>query len=143
MQMLEITPDVAIPEHELTFTASRSSGPGGQHVNKVSSRMTLKFDVASSPSLSDAQKQRILTRLATRVSQDGILRVASQQHRSQMANRDAAIARFVTLLQEALAPEPSRKPTRPSRLARERRLEEKRRRSSVKRQRADRPGPEN
>lgn len=138
MDILEITPDVAIPEDELTFQASRSSGPGGQHVNKVSSRVTLYFDVASSPSLSEAQKQRLLTRLATRINRNGILRVVSQQHRSQIANRDAAKARFVALLQEALTSETPRKPTRPSRQVKQRRLEEKRRRRSVKRQRSER-----
>jgi len=138
MAILDITQDVAIPEDELTFQASRSSGPGGQHVNKVSSRVTLHFDIASSPSLSDEQKQRLLTQLATRVNRNGILRVVSQQHRSQLANRDAAKARFATLLQEALTSETPRTPTRPSRRVKQRRREEKQHRSSVKRQRSER-----
>ena len=138
MDILEITQDIRIPEDELTFSASRSSGPGGQHVNKVSSRVTLHFDVAASPSLSDEQKQRIASHLATRINRNGVLRLVSQQHRSQTANRDAAKARFVNLLQEALTLETPRKSTRPSRAVKRRRLDEKRRRSHVKRQRSER-----
>jgi ribosome-associated protein len=133
--MIEITEELSIPQHELTFAASRSSGPGGQHVNKVSSRVTLRFDVVASPSLSDEQKRRILSRLATRVSKNGVLRVVSQKHRSQAANRRAAVERFVTLLRDALAPAPLRKPTVVLPAAKQRRLEEKRRRSWLKRQR--------
>src|SRR5262245_37131442 len=81
--MIDITDYLAIPESELTFTTSRSSGPGGQHVNKTSSRVILRFNVAASPSLSETQKHRLLTRLATRVSKDGVLRVVSQKYRSQ------------------------------------------------------------
>ncbi len=136
--MIEVMAHLAIPESELTFTASRSSGPGGQHVNKVSSRVTLLFNVAASPSLSDEQKHRILTRLATRISKDGVLRVISQRHRSQMANRQAAVERFVALLREAHTPVPRRKKTTVSAAAKQRRLEEKKRRSRLKRQRAER-----
>lgn len=138
MDMLEITRDIKIPEDELTFSASRSSGPGGQHVNKVSSRVTLHFDVTTSPSLSDEQKQRLSSHLATRINRNEVLRVVSQQHRSQTANRDAAKARFVALLQDALTSVTPRKPSRPSRAAKQRRIDEKRQRSSVKRQRSER-----
>jgi ribosome-associated protein len=136
--MIEVTEHLAIPEQELTFTASRSSGPGGQHVNKVSSRVTLYFNVVTSPSLSDEQKRCLLTRLATRIGKDGILRVVAQKYRSQTANRDAALARFVTLLQEALTPVPVRKKTTVSATAKQQRLEEKKRRSQLKQQRARR-----
>jgi ribosome-associated protein len=136
--MIEVTEQLAIPEQELTFTASRSSGPGGQHVNKVSSRVTLYFNVAASPSLSDEQKHRLLTRLATRIGKDGVLRVVAQQSRSQTANRDAAIARFVGLLQEALTPVPVRKKTRVTAAAKQQRLEEKKRHSQLKQQRVRR-----
>lgn len=136
--MLYITEQLAIAEQELMFTATRSSGPGGQHVNKVSSRITLRFDVTASLSLSEAQKHRLLTRLATRVGKDGVLRVSSQKHRSQMANRTAAIERFVALLQDALAPAPRRKKTRLPAAAKRRRRDEKTRRSLVKQQRVQR-----
>ena len=136
--MIDITDHLAIPENEVTFTASRSSGPGGQHVNKVSSRMILRFNVAASPSLSAVQKRRILTHLATRVSKDGVLRVVSQKYRSQSANRQAAIARFVALMCAALTPVPPREQTAVPRAARQRRLEGKKRRSQLKQRRATR-----
>ena len=134
--VIEITDELAIPENEITYTASRSSGPGGQHVNKVSSRVTLRFDVAASSSLTEAQKQRIMTRLATRLSQDGVLRIVAQQQRSQAANRDAALTRFVALLRAALTPETPRRPTKPAKEAIERRLTEKKRRSRLKQERS-------
>lgn len=137
--MIEVTKHLTIPEQELAFTAARSGGPGGQHVNKVSSRVTLYFDVTASPSLTDEQKRRILRRLATRISKDGVLRVVSQQSRSQAANRETAVARFVTLLQEALTPVPVRKKTTLSTVAKQQRLEDKKRRSQQKQQRAERP----
>jgi ribosome-associated protein len=137
--MIRITDQLTIPEHELWFTTARSGGPGGQNVNKVSSRVTLWFDVASSPSLSERQKHRIRTRLATRVNRDGILRVVSQQHRSQTANRDTAIERFIALLREALTEAPTRHKTRVPAAAKRRRLDEKKRQSQTKQQRTQRP----
>jgi ribosome-associated protein len=134
--VIEITDELAIPENEIIYTASRSGGPGGQHVNKVSSRVTLRFDVAASPSLTDEQKQRIMTRLATRLSKDGVLSIVAQQQRSQAANRHAALARFVALLRAALAPETPRRPTKPAKEAMERRLTEKKRRSRLKQERS-------
>jgi ribosome-associated protein len=134
--MIDITDHLAIPESELTFTASRSSGPGGQHVNKSSSRVILRFNVTASPSLSETQKHRLLTRLATRVSKDGVLRVVSQKYRSQSANRRAALERFVTLIQAALTPVSSREQTAIPPAARQHRLAEKKRRSQLKQQRA-------
>jgi ribosome-associated protein len=130
--MIEITPELSIPDGELTFTASRSGGPGGQNVNKVSTKITLRFDVTGSPSLSSEQKAHILGRLATRINRDGILQVVSQRHRSQAANREAAVERFVELLRVALAEEPPRVPTRPTRVARERRVASKKLRAHVK-----------
>jgi ribosome-associated protein len=92
--MIQITNTLFINDSELSFTASPSSGPGGQHVNKVSTRMTLWFNVSASPSLTAEQKQRILSRLATRISKEGVFRIISQKHRSQSANKDATIERF-------------------------------------------------
>src|SRR5208337_1771946 len=100
--MIEITDQVSIPEEELRFTASLSSGPGGQNVNKVSSRITLWFDVVNSPSLSPEQKELIQSRLATRIGKNGVLRVISQQTRSQLENKELAIERFAELLRDEL-----------------------------------------
>ncbi|MDD5562892.1 MAG: alternative ribosome rescue aminoacyl-tRNA hydrolase ArfB [Thermoanaerobaculaceae bacterium] len=130
--MIEIAPGFAIPDAELGFAASRSGGPGGQNVNKVATRVTLTFDVGSSPSLTDEQRSRIRSRLARRISKDGVLQVVSQRHRTQGANRAAALARFVELLQAALAADLPRLATRPSRGAKERRVEEKKLRARAK-----------
>lgn len=134
--MITITEHVSIPEHELSFTASRSSGPGGQHVNKVSSRVSLRFNVMTSPSLSDTQKHRLLAHLSRRMSHEGVLQVVSQDSRSQAANRQAAVARFIALLREGLTPEPERKQTTVPPAVMQRRLEEKRHYSRLKQQRA-------
>ncbi len=133
--MIEIRDGLAIPEEEVSFLFSRSGGPGGQNVNKVSTRATLLFDVVGSSSLSPDQKARILSRLATRVSRTGVLRVVSQATRSQAANRAAAIERFAELVRGALRREKPRAPTRVSRAEKIRRLESKRRRSRLKRNR--------
>src|SRR5436853_3579933 len=102
--MIDILPGISIPEDELRFAASRSGGPGGQNVNKVSSRVTLTFDIQASTALSEAHKRSIMSKLATRVNKDGVLRVISQRTRSQDLNRSDAIERFVDLLREALTP---------------------------------------
>jgi len=137
--MIAITADVALRDEELSFVASRSSGPGGQNVNKVSTKVTVRFDLAASPSLTDEQKARVRERLATRVSGSGVLQVSAQRERSQAANRAAAQARLVELLREALAELPARRPTRASRAVRERRLAEKKQHGARKRERATRP----
>ena len=133
--MLWISDRVSIDEAELRFVASRSAGPGGQHVNKVNSRVTLRFDLEATPSLDEGQKSRIRERLGTRISKDGILTVSAQKERWQSANRQRATDRFVELLQEALAIPKERRATRVPRRSQRRRLENKRRRSSLKDQR--------
>ncbi|RMH31261.1 MAG: aminoacyl-tRNA hydrolase [Nitrospirae bacterium] len=133
---LVITDSVAIPQRELRFSFSRSAGPGGQHVNKASTRVTLQFDVRRSPSLTDSQKQRIAEYVGHRLTRDGVLQLHAQRYRSQQANREELIQRFVTLLREALTPPRPRVPTRMSPAAKARRLAEKKRRALVKRQRA-------
>jgi ribosome-associated protein len=133
--MIDITDQITIPDSEVTFTTARSSGPGGQHVNKVSSRVTLHFNVVLSQSFSADQKQRLLARLQTRINKEGVLRVVAQKYRSQAANRQAAVDRFVTLVQEALTPRQPRLQTRPPTVTKERRLQEKRQRSQLKQQR--------
>ena len=134
--MIEIDEGLTIPERELSFTASRSAGPGGQHVNKVSSRVTLRWHVRDSPSLTDEQRRRILTRLVTRITKDGVLQMHCQKQRSQAANRLEVRGRFADLVRQALRRQRPRRPTRRTRAAEERRLETKRRRARLKRLRS-------
>jgi ribosome-associated protein len=124
---------VVIPEGELRWRFSRSSGPGGQGVNTTDSRVELIFDVAASTALTEQQRDRVLQRLSHRLV-DGVLTVVASEYRSQLRNREAARARLAAMLRAALAPDPpTRRPTRPSRAARERRLADKRRRMLIKR----------
>ena len=134
--VIKIKSDIFINEDELVFKVSRSSGPGGQNINKVNTRVTLFFEVANCGSLSDLQKQRILACLATRADKNGILRVVSQKFRTQKANRRAAVERLQQLLIDALKTRPIRKKSKVPYAAKQRRLEEKRRRSLLKRQRS-------
>jgi ribosome-associated protein len=134
--MIYINERVSIPEDELVFTASRSGGPGGQHVNKVSSRVTLRFDLDASPALTDGEKHRVRRRLSTRVSRDGVLRVVCRRHRSQIANRREAIERFAELLRSALQRPRRRRKTGIPGAAKRRRLEDKKRRGELKRRRS-------
>jgi ribosome-associated protein len=134
--MMEVNESLQIPDSELQFSASRSGGPGGQNVNKVNSKVTIEFDVAKSPSLTDEQRARILEKLRTRINSDGVLQVTSQVYRTQSANRDAAVARMTELLRGAFIEKKKRKPTRVSRKAKEKRLEQKKERSELKRHRS-------
>ena len=136
--MIAITGEIHINEDEIVVKVSRSSGPGGQNVNKVNTRVTLFFDVAACEALSQTQKQQVLARLATRADKNGVLRVASQKFRTQSANRKAAIERLHQLLREALTPAPVRKKTRVPAHARRKRLEDKKRRGELKRSRSER-----
>lgn len=137
-RLLLITPALAIPRAELQFRTSRSGGPGGQHVNKVETRVELLFDVAASPSLSDAQQQRLLEDLRTWLDSDGVLHLVSDSYRSQYRNREDVIARFVLLLQHALRPRIPRKATRVPRAVKAARLQEKHHRAEIKRRRGKR-----
>lgn len=123
---------LVIPDAELVERFSRSSGPGGQSVNTTDSRVELRWDVAASTAITDEQRSRLLHRLASRLV-DGSITFAASEHRSQLQNRMAARARLTALLTDAFAPPPpSRRPTRPSRAARQRRLDDKRRRGDLK-----------
>jgi ribosome-associated protein len=138
--LLRINDRVSIPLAELRFQASRSGGPGGQHVNTSSTRMELWWDVAGSTALSEPDRNRILSRLASRLDSQGRLRLVSGAHRSQLQNRQAVMARLQTVVADALKIPKVRRVTRPTKASKERRLEEKKRRGAVKRDR--RRGPE-
>ena len=127
-----------ISSEYLRFQASRSSGPGGQNVNKVNTRVTAFFDLPSCPDFSEQQKRRIQEKLATRTDSHGIVRVSSQRFRTQQANRKAAVRRLCELVEQALARPRVRRRTTVPRGAQERRLENKRQRSQLKRLRSDR-----
>ena len=130
--MIQITDNLFIPENEVSFVASRSGGPGGQNVNKVSSRVTLSFDVHQSTALSEDQKKLVRSALGTRINKNGILQVVSQRTRSQDLNRADALERFAQLLQRALTPRRPRIPTRVSAGAKQSRLEKKKKRTAIK-----------
>jgi ribosome-associated protein len=134
---LEILEGLTIPLSELTFETARSSGPGGQHVNKTETKVTLIFDVEASTALSADQKAVVHDRLGSRISNEGFLRVSSQTSRSQLANRKDTIERFTTLLRDALTPKPERKPTRTPPKAKRARLDAKRQQAEKKRLRKD------
>lgn len=129
---IRINRRLSIPRAELRFQATRSGGPGGQHVNTTSSRVRLSWDVARSPSLSDRRRATLLARLGRRIDQDGVLQLVVDTHRSQHRNRAEAVERFRDLLAEALRPRRERKPTQPPAAARQKRLEAKKRRSRLK-----------
>ena len=112
---LFIHPHLSLPDDELTFTFQRSSGPGGQNVNKVNSAARLSFDVLQSPTLNDAQKERLQHMLGHRITKDGILSVLCQQERSQWANKEIALQRLQQLLQQAFKRQAKREPTKVSR----------------------------
>ncbi len=124
---------------DLTFTFTRSGGPGGQNVNKVNTRVTLWFDLDGCDALSPTEKRRIRSRLRTRITKDGCVRVVASRHRTQRANRAAVIERLMELLAVALRRKKTRKPTQIPTGARRRRLKVKRLTGEKKRQRAHKP----
>ena len=129
--MLHVTPTIVIPDHELDERFVRASGPGGQNVNKVSTAGELRFHVAAS-SLAEDVKARLIALAGKRMTKDGVLVIDSREHRTQAQNRAAARSRLLALLRQAARRPKSRKKTRPTRAARERRLAAKVQRASVK-----------
>ncbi|MEE8192687.1 MAG: alternative ribosome rescue aminoacyl-tRNA hydrolase ArfB [Gemmatimonadales bacterium] len=124
-----------IPLEELSFRATRSGGPGGQHVNTSATRVEVRWNVTESPSLSDEQRRRLLERLGSRIDARGYLHVVAAERRSQLRNRQAAVERLSSLVSDALKQPKKRRKTRPPRAATKRRLDEKRQRGNVKRDR--------
>jgi ribosome-associated protein len=141
-ESLQIDGNVTIPLAELGFRFSRSSGPGGQHVQKSSTRVELLFDVANSPSLTDAQRARVLERLSGYVDSTGVLHLVAQSERSQVRNRQEVVARFQALMRKALKRRKRRKPTQPTAASQERRLRKKKRRGQIKQGRGKVKGEE-
>ena len=131
MRDLDLGDSIIVPAQLLRGVTSRAGGPGGQNVNKVETRVTIEVDVDALP-LPDDRKARIRERLAGRINKAGVLRVTSQAERSQLANRDRALARMEELLADAIAEQAKRKPTRISKSQKQRRLEEKKRRAQTK-----------
>jgi len=133
--MPEITLNIPDLSAEIQFFSTRSSGPGGQNVNKVNSRVELRFDLKNSQLISEAQKSVLMVKLATKISSEGILSVISQRYRSQLSNKEDAVAKFYQILTKALTPVKPRKKTSPSKSSVEKRLTEKRINAEIKQNR--------
>lgn len=132
---LNVSPTLSIPRSELQYRATRSGGPGGQHVNTSSTRIELLWDLNGSRAVDDDQRERIKTRLAPRLDSEGMVRVVASDHRSQGQNREAADERLASLVRHALHVPKKRRATKPTRAAKEKRLTEKKRQSDKKRNR--------
>jgi ribosome-associated protein len=137
--MIRVTDTIEIDEREIEESFIRSSGPGGQNVNKLATAVQLRFDVRRSPSLSDDVAVRLARLAGRRLTRDGVLIITAQRHRTQERNRADALERLVELIREAAVPPVKRRPTRPTRASRQRRLEGKKRRSDVKNLRQGKP----
>ena len=136
---IRITDDIAIDENEITESFVRSSGPGGQNVNKLSTAVQLRFDVRGSPSLPNDVAIRLMRLAGKRLTKDGVLVIVAQNHRTQERNRAEALERLVALVQEAAVRPVPRRPTRPTKASREKRLEGKKIRSNIKGMRQRKP----
>lgn len=131
--MIRVTPRISLDESELQEEFVRASGPGGQHVNKTESAVQLRFDVRRSPNLPDPVRYRLERLAGSRLTQDGVLILVADRHRSQIRNREDARERLIDLIRDAAAPPPPpRRPTKPTKGSKERRLEGKAKRSEVK-----------
>ncbi|MBQ6471575.1 MAG: aminoacyl-tRNA hydrolase, partial [Victivallales bacterium] len=129
---IAITDTLSIAEDELSFVCCRSSGPGGQHVNRTDSAVQLRFSVADSPALPEDIRRRLLTRAKRFVTSEGTLLLECDTHRSQQRNREECVRRFVELVRAASRPPKVRRPTKPTAASRERRLQSKKRHSEIK-----------
>lgn len=140
--MIRVTDQISIDESELQENFIRASGPGGQHVNKTETAVQLRFDVRRSPSLPNDVAVRLMKLAGSRVTQDGVIVITAQTERSQKRNREEAVARLVDLIRQAAVRPAKRRPTKPTKASRERRLESKKRRSGIKGLRQKRPSAE-
>jgi ribosome-associated protein len=131
--MIHVTARIAIDEREIEETFVRASGPGGQNVNKLSTAVQLRFDVRHSPSLPGDVRSRLERLAGSRLTRDGVLVIIAQRHRTQARNRDDALDRLIELIRQAAIAPIKRRPTKPPRSSRERRIEGKKRRSGIKR----------
>ncbi|MBV9517733.1 MAG: aminoacyl-tRNA hydrolase [Hyphomicrobiales bacterium] len=130
--MIMVTPSLVIDEREISESFVRASGPGGQHVNTSSTAVQLRFDARNSASLPPDVAMRLVKLAGSRMTQDGVIIIQAQTHRSLKRNREAALARLVELIQKAAIPPRPRRPTKPTRASKERRLASKERRSRLK-----------
>ena len=133
--MIDINDHIQIPESELAYDFVRAGGPGGQHVNKSSTAVQLRFNVVTSPSLPEPVRQRLIKLVSNRINDEGVLIISSSEHRSQLRNREAATQRLIGLIRQATHKPRPRKKTRPSRAAKQRRLDSKKRNSRRKSER--------
>ncbi len=138
--MIRVNPQIEIDEREIQEIFVRASGPGGQNVNKVSTAVQLRFDVAQSPSLPDPVRERLMALAGRRLTQEGVLIIEAERYRSQRRNRDDALARLIELIREACEVDKPRRPTRPTLGSRKRRLDGKQRRGETKKLRSMKPG---
>jgi ribosome-associated protein len=137
--MIRVNPEIDIDEREIEESFVRASGPGGQNVNKLSTAVQLRFDVRRSPSLSGEVRTRLERLAGSRLTRDGVLVIIAQRHRTQARNREDALDRLIELVRQAAVRPLKRRPTKPTKASRERRIEGKKRRSGIKHMRRAKP----